>query len=130
MSEHRLEFLTPTFTTHDDHAVQLSCRTPIHMSGQTYLDPASALQHLRSYDRSDGLSVQELMDARIHGGLTYNDILMLPGKIDFAAGDVITETKITRTVVLKTPFMSSPMDTVTEAEMAISMAVSPQCPSA
>lgn len=100
------------------------------MSGQTYLDPASALQHLRSYDRSDGLSVQELMDARIHGGLTYNDILMLPGKIDFAAGDVITETKITRTVVLKTPFMSSPMDTVTEAEMAISMAVSPQCPSA
>lgn len=100
------------------------------MPNQTYLDPATALQHLGTYDRSDGLSVSELMDARVHGGLTYNDFLMLPGKIDFAAGEVITESKITRNVVLKTPFMSSPMDTVTEAEMAISMAVSPQCLSA
>lgn len=97
------------------------------MPNQTYLDSATALQHLSTYDHPDGLSVSELMDARVHGGLTYNDFLMLPGKIDFAAGEVITESKITRNVVLKTPFMSSPMDTVTEAEMAISMAVSPQC---
>lgn len=65
------------------------------------------------------------MDASVHGGLTYNDFLVLPGKIDFGAHEVITESKITRNVVLKTPFMSSPMDTVTEGEMAISMAVSP-----
>jgi IMP dehydrogenase len=90
----------------------------------TYLNPASALDVLKSYERSDGLSVHDLMESRIHGGLTYNDFLLLPGKIDFPASDVLIESRITKNVVLKTPFMSSPMDTVTETEMAISMAVS------
>ncbi|TCD66212.1 inosine-5'-monophosphate dehydrogenase [Steccherinum ochraceum] len=90
---------------------------------QKYLDPSTALEHLKSYPTRDGLSVEELMDERLHGGLTYNDFLMLPGKIDFGAQEVITETRITRNVVLKTPFLSSPMDTVTEGEMAISMAL-------
>ncbi|THH02212.1 hypothetical protein EW026_g627 [Hermanssonia centrifuga] len=93
------------------------------MPNQTYLDPSSALEYLKSYTHSDGLSVDELMNSRLHGGLTYNDFLMLPGKIDFAAQEVLTESKITRNVILKTPFMSSPMDTVTESEMAISMAL-------
>ena len=88
------------------------------------LDASQAIEHLKSYERSDGLSVAELMDSRIHGGLTYNDFLLLPGKIDFGALEVSTESRITRNVVLKTPFMSSPMDTVTESEMAIAMAVS------
>ncbi|KAF9224626.1 IMP dehydrogenase [Gyrodon lividus] len=89
----------------------------------TFLNPSEVLAHLQTYDRHDGLSVNELMDSQIHGGLTYNDFLMLPGKIDFPASDVITETKVTRNVVLKAPFMSSPMDTVTETEMAISLAL-------
>lgn len=90
---------------------------------KTYLDPSTAFKVLQSYPKSDGLSVSQLMDSNVHGGLAYNDFLMLPGKIDFSASEVNTESKITRNVVLKTPFMSSPMDTVTEAEMAISLAV-------
>ena len=89
-----------------------------------FLDPSTALDVVKSYPRKDGFSVSDLMDSRVHGGLTYNDFLLLPGKIDFPASDVVTETRITRNVVLKTPFMSSPMDTVTEAPMAIALAVS------
>ncbi|KAG8776521.1 inosine-5'-monophosphate dehydrogenase [Ceratobasidium sp. 428] len=90
----------------------------------TYLDPKTALAELENYKSGrDGLSVSELLDSKIRGGLTYNDFLILPGKIDFAASDVITDSRITRNVTLKTPFVSSPMDTVTEKEMAISMAL-------
>ncbi|KAG1840256.1 IMP dehydrogenase/GMP reductase [Suillus subluteus] len=92
-------------------------------SKATVLSSSDAVAHLASYQCLDGLSVNDLMDSRVHGGLTYNDFLMLPGKIDFPASDVITDIRITRNVVLKTPFMSSPMDTVTETDMAISLAL-------
>jgi IMP dehydrogenase len=94
------------------------------VASTSYLDPATALDVLASYSSQDGLSAEELMNDKLGtGGLTYNDFLMLPGKIDFGASEVTTDTRITRNVVLKTPFMSSPMDTVTESEMAISMAL-------
>lgn len=71
----------------------------------------------------DGLSVHELISSRQHGGLTYNDFLVLPGYIGFAASAVELDTPVTRHITLKTPFVSSPMDTVTEDKMAIHMAL-------
>lgn len=47
------------------------------------LPAAEALAFLAKYPRGDGLSLSELMDSRVNGGLTYNDFLMLPGHIDF-----------------------------------------------
>jgi len=90
-----------------------------------FLDHKSALSHLSTYQSRDGLSAADLMNSTRHGGLTYNDFLLLPGHINFPASDVSTESRITKKVILKTPFMSSPMDTVTETAMAVNMAVSP-----
>ena len=70
---------------------------------------------------SDGQTASALFERG--DGLTYNDFIVLPGHIDFAATDVGLSTYITRRIALKNPICSSPMDTVTENKMAIGMAL-------
>ncbi|XP_054163498.1 inosine-5'-monophosphate dehydrogenase 2-like [Oppia nitens] len=77
--------------------------------------------NLSDNEESDGLSAQELFGSG--DGLTYNDFLVLPGYIDFSAEDVDLTTNLTKRIQLKAPLVSSPMDTVTESEMAIAMAL-------
>nr|POE63038.1 inosine-5'-monophosphate dehydrogenase [Quercus suber] len=90
---------------------------------EAYEDANQALALLKTYRSKDGISAQELLDETKTGGLTYNDFLMLPGYIGFPAATVDLTSKLTKNITLKTPFTSSPMDTVTEANMAIHMAL-------
>lgn len=55
-------------------------------------------------------------------GLTYDDVMLLPGYTDVIPSEVDTRSRLTRRVSLSVPLLSAAMDTVTEVTMAIAMA--------
>jgi IMP dehydrogenase len=73
-------------------------------------------------DLLDGHSAEQIFKQGIIG-FTYDDLICLPGSINFTVNDVVLESRFTREIRIKTPIVSSPMDTVTESDMAIGMAL-------
>ena len=62
------------------------------------------------------------MSIRLIEGLTFDDVLLRPGRSEVLPSDVDIATRLTRTISLNLPIVASAMDTVTEARMAIAMA--------
>ncbi|HEY7178367.1 MAG TPA: IMP dehydrogenase [Gaiella sp.] len=55
-------------------------------------------------------------------GLTFDDVLLVPAESSVLPNDVVTASRLTRTIVLEIPIVSAAMDTVTEARLAIALA--------
>ena len=55
-------------------------------------------------------------------GLTYDDVLLLPGETDVVPSEVDTTSRVSRRVAVRIPLLSAAMDTVTESRMAIALA--------
>ncbi|QEH38058.1 Inosine-5'-monophosphate dehydrogenase [Aquisphaera giovannonii] len=63
-----------------------------------------------------------MLDRIAYQGITFDDVLLEPGYAEFMPREVDTRTQLTAKIALNLPFLSSPMDTVTEAELAIALA--------
>ncbi len=64
----------------------------------------------------------EYLNKIIGEGFTFDDVLMVPGRSDFVPSEADTRTRLTRRIELNLPLISAPMDTVTEAALAIALA--------
>ena len=64
----------------------------------------------------------QFVNSEIPEGLTFDDVLLVPARSEVLPRAVDVSTKFTRDITLCTPIVSSAMDTVTEADLAIAMA--------
>src|SRR6201997_809136 len=63
------------------------------------------------------------MNERIaYQGITFDDVLLEPGYSEVVPRDVDVRTQLTRSIRINIPILSSPMDTVTESDLAIALA--------
>ncbi len=63
-----------------------------------------------------------MQDRIAYQGITFDDVLLEPGYSDILPRDADVRTQLTRNIPLNLPIVSSPMDTVTESELAIALA--------
>lgn len=95
----------------------------VNVKGDVYALP-SENELVDSYiDGADGYAATTLFESGNPIAYTYDDIIMMPGHINFGTDEIDLSTNLTRNIRLHVPLVSSPMDTVTEHQMAIAMAL-------
>ena len=63
-----------------------------------------------------------VLNSSFQSGLTFDDVLLVPGYSDFSRKDIDLSTQLTKRIKISIPFVSAPMDTVTESKLAIELA--------
>src|SRR5918911_4575599 len=63
-----------------------------------------------------------MQDRIAYQGITFDDVLLEPAYSDVVPRDVDVRTQLTRNIPINLPIVSSPMDTVTESDLAIALA--------
>ena len=63
-----------------------------------------------------------MLEDRLPEALTFDDVLLVPGYADFVPATADVRTRLTRGITLNIPLVSSAMDTVTEWQMAVTVA--------
>src|SRR6476619_882581 len=111
--------------------MQLRCTRPLfytHSKGPRMSDervlkdmPVIGRIDLHEIERRDPLPSERFAEP-IAVGLTFDDVLLRPAKSDLHPNFVDVSTRLTRDIRLNIPIVSSAMDTVTEARLAIAMA--------
>jgi IMP dehydrogenase len=71
---------------------------------------------------SDALAFDGVPEKFGYLGLTFDDVLLVPAESDVVPSEVDTSSRVSRNISVQLPLVSSAMDTVTEARMAIAMA--------
>ncbi len=89
-----------------------------HFSAGTPISPPGGDQALPGAVAGIPVGAEQVLPL----GLTFDDVLLLPAESDVVPGQVDPRSRATRNITLAIPMMSSAMDTVTEARMAIAMA--------
>ena len=79
--------------------------------------------HVRLHEVNMNKYLDDFMKTFPYEGLTYDDVTLVTQYADFLPDDASLETKLTSRTTMKIPFISAAMDTVTEAPMAIAMAI-------
>ncbi|RWV94513.1 hypothetical protein BHE74_00004589 [Ensete ventricosum] len=82
--------------------------------------PSSGAMNGSRFKLEDGFPAAQLFGQGV--SYTYDDVILLPGYIDFPADAVDLSTRLSRRLPLAIPCVASPMDTVSEAAMSVAMA--------
>ena len=99
-----------SLTARDEHTARQLALGALGQAGEGDGRPLAQMERLQARSKFAGYA------------LTFDDVLLLPGRSDVLPADVDPSTTLTRNIRLAIPMVSSPMDTVTEARMAIALA--------